>query len=91
MATISSKLRIQIALRSKPSSESVYNFDPGDPVHVFLENYEKWNGLYIFEKNCNKDVYLNLDGAIKHFNTSEIMPNRNDVADPELEWFREYI
>lgn len=91
MATISAKLRIQSALRAKLPPATSYNVSPGDQVYVFREDTKKWHGPYTVDSVYNKEVYLDVDGTIKHFNISQLLPDRTDVADTELQRLEESI
>lgn len=83
LATISSHLRIQIGFRSRIPPASSCKIDPGDRVHAFSWKYKKYHWAYIVEKICIEEVYPNVDGTIKHFSTSQNLPDRNSVADSE--------
>jgi len=54
MATISAKLRIQHALRSRIPPATEYLIEPGDNVYVFREKLEQWTGPFTVKKICEK-------------------------------------
>lgn len=91
MATISAKLQIQSALRAKLPPATSYNVSPGDQVYVFREDAKRWHGPYTVKSVCDKEVYLEVDGIINHFNISQLLPDRADVADTELQRLKESL
>lgn len=38
-----------------------------------------------------KEVYVNVNGTLKHFNISQFLPDRSDIADSEIERLKESI
>lgn len=91
MATISAKLRIQQALRSKLPPATEYIAHPNDMVFVFRERDKNWHGPFKVTKVDRKEVFVEIDGQVKHFNISQILPDRNGFHDSELNRLKESI
>eukprot|EP00178_Gracilaria_changii_P005395 TRINITY_DN1884_c0_g1_i3.p3 TRINITY_DN1884_c0_g1~~TRINITY_DN1884_c0_g1_i3.p3 ORF type:complete len:232 (-),score=35.81 TRINITY_DN1884_c0_g1_i3:1688-2383(-) len=84
MATITAKLSIQQALRSRMPPAAPYLLSPGDAVFVCDEKVKHWIGLYPIRKIIQKDVTVDIDGRTAHYNISHVLPYPEDHDDREL-------
>lgn len=91
MASISARLRIQQALRSKIPPATDYVVNPGNLVYVFRDNDRKWHGPYEVLKVYNKEIYVSVDGVEKHFNISQIIPDSHELHDMELQRLKQSL
>lgn len=85
MSTITSRLRIQQALRAKLPPATRYLVTPGDRVFVYQERRKAWTGPYTVHKIHEKEVFVHVDGALKHFNLSQVLPDPATSGDKEIE------
>lgn len=55
MAMVTAQIQIKQALQSKLPPTTRYDFQPGDPVQIYKENFKKWCGpvqiLRVRDKN----------------------------------------
>lgn len=91
MAKISSKLKIQYALRSKLPPATEYDISPGQFVYVFREAEKLWNGPYKVTKVNEKEVFVIINDSIRQFNISQVLPDTSECHDNELERLKQSI
>lgn len=91
MASITAKLRIQQALRSRLPPATQYALKPGDMVRVYRDQGTgaskkgDWTGPWEIVKICGKEVFVDWNGEHKHFNISKVIPDPAQTGDHDLE------
>lgn len=83
MATITAKLRIQTALRSKLPPATDFHLKPGEEVYVFREK-KGWTGPFKIIKIEGKQIYVNVNNESKKFHIAQTLPITSGTKDNEL-------
>lgn len=91
ISSISAKLKIQYALRLRPSPATQVP-RPAWVQYTFLpRKIKNGQGLSSFEKVNGKEVSVNIDKELKHFELSHILPEKEKRFDEELEHIMESL
>lgn len=74
MHSITAKLKIQKALRSKIPPASTYQVNVGDDVYVYKEKDKKWRGPFQVIRIFDKQVFVNRDGKEAQYSITHVLP-----------------
>ena len=74
MAQITAEDRIRRALKGKLPPNARITIKAGDLVRVYREDSRKWVGPFPVVRVERKQVTVNWDGTLRHFNLSTVMP-----------------
>lgn len=90
MTSIIARMQIQQALRSRLQPATHFEISAGDSVYVYWEasttasKKGDWKGPWKIKKIQRKEVYVDYEGTVKHFNISQVMPCPSVTGDQEL-------
>lgn len=91
MASITAMLRIRQALRSNSPLETDFNLSPRGKEHLFCEEDRKWLGSYIADKRFRDEIFILINGMLKQFNSTHVLPELSVEIDQQMKYFHDTI
>lgn len=81
---IRAELRIKEDLRANLPPATKYDLQVVQTVRVYQEGIKRWEGYFMIDKICDKNVWVTDGVNRRQFNCEQALPNPKDVAGGEI-------